>query len=323
MGRIRNIKPQFFKDAELYDAETESGLPLRVAYAGLWTIADRKGRFRWKPREIKTDILPYDNLDMSAVMDALVKYGFIFKYKVAGFDYGFIPNFEKHQFINRNEAQSTLPEPPENSNAQSLTNSALAGDEKPPEIHHEYTASSDFLTQTQTQTFQTLEPRAPKRARSPKGTRWPSEAVVPEEWLRDAEAARAEHNLPEIDLRLEAKTFANYWASRSRDACKLDWHRTWINRVLDVNAHRQSNGNRRESAHDKGTRAAARLIAEFEAGNADRDHHGTGSPVVALSSARYDRGQVASAFPDVLRGPEGQDTTANPDGLPALASGCR
>lgn len=130
MARIRNIKPAFFKDSELFDAETETGLPLRVAYAGLWTIADRKGRFQWRPREIKTDVLPYDNVDMAAVLAALVKCQKIFNYKAAGGDYGFIPKFEQHQFINKNEAQSVIPPPPENSNAPT-------GSQQPRLIHYE------------------------------------------------------------------------------------------------------------------------------------------------------------------------------------------
>lgn len=139
MSRIRNIKPAFFKDSELYDAEAATGLPLRVAYAGLWTVADREGRFKWKPREIGTDVLPYDNLDMGTVLDALVKCGKIFKYKAAGFDYGFIPNFGRHQFINKNEVQSQLPEPPTNIIEYSDTNLA-------PVLHLEYTGGLDTDT---------------------------------------------------------------------------------------------------------------------------------------------------------------------------------
>ena len=48
MARIRTIKPEFFRHEALYEAEHETGLPLRVAYAGLWTAADREGRFQWK-----------------------------------------------------------------------------------------------------------------------------------------------------------------------------------------------------------------------------------------------------------------------------------
>ena len=42
MSRTRLIKPAFFKHAELYAAEAESGLRLRIAFAGLWTVADRE-----------------------------------------------------------------------------------------------------------------------------------------------------------------------------------------------------------------------------------------------------------------------------------------
>lgn len=111
MARIRTIKPGFFKDGDLYDAELASGLPLRVAYAGLWCIADREGRFEWKPREIKTDVLPYDSVDMAKVMDALSACGKLLKYRCNGNVYGLIPKFKKHQYVNKNEAQSTIPAP--------------------------------------------------------------------------------------------------------------------------------------------------------------------------------------------------------------------
>lgn len=111
MSRIRTIKPGFFKNAELYDAEAGTGLPLRVAYAGLWTVADREGRFKWKPREIKTDVLPYDNCDMAEVLNALASRNFIFKYKCAGEDYGYIPKFKEHQHVNPRESLSTIPSP--------------------------------------------------------------------------------------------------------------------------------------------------------------------------------------------------------------------
>lgn len=110
MARIRSIKPEFFRHEELYDAEKESGLPLRVAFAGLFTVADREGRFRWKPRTLKFDILPWDDVDMNAVLIALIKYGFIKHYMVEGKAYGWIPSFKDHQVINNKEGKSSLPE---------------------------------------------------------------------------------------------------------------------------------------------------------------------------------------------------------------------
>jgi hypothetical protein len=111
MARIRTVKPDFFRHEGLFDAERTSGLPLRIAFAGLWTAADREGRFAWSPRTLKLDCLPHDAVDFDAVLDALWQHGFVKKYQVEGREYGFIPSWLKHQHINQREAQSHLPEP--------------------------------------------------------------------------------------------------------------------------------------------------------------------------------------------------------------------
>lgn len=114
MARIRTIKPEFFRHAGLYEAELHFALPLRLAFAGLWTAADREGRFRWRPRELKLDCLPYDDVDFSRVLDALATRGFLARYEVDGEQYGWIPGFKAHQIINVRERPSSLPEPNEN-----------------------------------------------------------------------------------------------------------------------------------------------------------------------------------------------------------------
>lgn len=113
MARIRTIKPEFFRHVGLYEAERGTGLPLRIAFAGLWTAADREGRFRWEPRALKLDCLPYDEVDFSTILDALHAHGFIVKYQLNGHssEYGFIPAWSRHQHINQREAQSVLPSP--------------------------------------------------------------------------------------------------------------------------------------------------------------------------------------------------------------------
>ena len=70
MARIRSIKPELYRHYDLFVAETESGLPLRVAFSGLWLCADKEGRFKWKPVQLKLDVLPYDELDFSNVLFA-------------------------------------------------------------------------------------------------------------------------------------------------------------------------------------------------------------------------------------------------------------
>ena len=112
MSRIRTVKPEFFKHEGLYDAERASGLPLRLAFAGLWTCCDREGRFEWRPRALKTDVLPYDDdVDFSAVMDALERFGFVVRYEVDGKPLGYVPGFTRHQIINNREAESKIPAP--------------------------------------------------------------------------------------------------------------------------------------------------------------------------------------------------------------------
>lgn len=115
MARIRSIKPGFFRHEGLYESERETGLPLRLAFAGLWTAADREGRFVWSARNLKLDALPYDDdVDFARVLDALWARGSIKKYVVDGKEYGFIPSWSEHQVINNREAPSNLPEPNEN-----------------------------------------------------------------------------------------------------------------------------------------------------------------------------------------------------------------
>jgi hypothetical protein len=109
MARIRTIKPGFFRHADLFDAEAKHGFPLRLAFAGLWTAADREGRFEWNPRALKLDCLPYDDVDFSKVLNALAEEGFLIKYKVGARTYGCIPSWSKHQQVNSRETASSIP----------------------------------------------------------------------------------------------------------------------------------------------------------------------------------------------------------------------
>ena len=113
MSRIRTIKPEFFKHEPLYELEAETRLPIRLAFAGLWTVCDREGRFHWRPRSIKAEVLPYDDVDFSSVLDALALYGFVRKYSYKGEYFGWIPSWNHHQAINGREPKSHLPEPQE------------------------------------------------------------------------------------------------------------------------------------------------------------------------------------------------------------------
>lgn len=115
MARIRTVKPELFKHEDLHDLEKESGLPIRVAFIGLFTCCDREGRFKWRPRTLKLDVLPHDEVDFSRVLHALSTRGFIRKYEIDGEEFGVIPTFSKHQVINNRESESDIPAPQESS----------------------------------------------------------------------------------------------------------------------------------------------------------------------------------------------------------------
>jgi hypothetical protein len=110
MGRIRTIKPEFYTHEDLFLAEKEEKLPLRIAFSGLWTICDREGRFKWRPNTIKLAVLPFDEVDFSRVLDALATRGFIEQYATdTGELFGFVPSFLEHQVINNRESKSLIP----------------------------------------------------------------------------------------------------------------------------------------------------------------------------------------------------------------------
>ncbi len=110
MGRIRTVKPELFVHSELFDAERETKLPLRLAFIALFTCCDREGRFKWRPRELKLACLPHDDVDFSRVLDALLTRGFVVRYAS---EYGCIPTWDRHQIINNRESESTIPAPTE------------------------------------------------------------------------------------------------------------------------------------------------------------------------------------------------------------------
>jgi len=105
--RSRNLKPGFFKNECLARCE-----PLaRLLWQGLWCVADREGRFEWRPLRMKAEILPYDNCDIDELLDQLIACQAIVKYSVNGNNYGAIPTFLKHQKPHVRESASSCPAP--------------------------------------------------------------------------------------------------------------------------------------------------------------------------------------------------------------------
>lgn len=112
MARARNIKPSFFQDDKLGELQIYS----RMAFIGLWTIANYKGCLEFRPKMLKVQILPYDECDIEEVINALEKARFIRYYVNDGKKYIKIVNFEKHQNPHKNERDSGTDIPDINEN---------------------------------------------------------------------------------------------------------------------------------------------------------------------------------------------------------------
>lgn len=95
MSQIRIIKPDFFSDEDVFELTPIA----RLAFIGLWTVADREGRFKWRPRRLKIEILPYDDIDFSSVLNELEKSGFIYKADINGEAHGRISKWSRWQEI--------------------------------------------------------------------------------------------------------------------------------------------------------------------------------------------------------------------------------
>ena len=100
MARIRTIKPKFWDDAKIGKISRDA----RLLYVGMWTFCDDAGTIIADPIWLKSKIFPYDQIQLqqfNKFCKELLINGFIslFSYKEEEFYY--LPNFSRHQVINR------------------------------------------------------------------------------------------------------------------------------------------------------------------------------------------------------------------------------
>lgn len=115
MARIRTIKPEFFRHESLQDLELANpGMYPMMVFEALWGHCDSKGRFEWKPRMLKLDILPFLPFDMERTLCILESAGMLHRYSIDGKEYGLIDTFEKHQRLSGKELTEgeKFPSPP-------------------------------------------------------------------------------------------------------------------------------------------------------------------------------------------------------------------
>ena len=107
MARSRNIKPGFFINEDLVELDFGT----RLLFIGLWTLADREGYLEDRPKRIKMNLFPADDLDVEKCLSELHAKGLILRYQVDGGHYIHVKNFGKHQNPHHKEAPSSIPKP--------------------------------------------------------------------------------------------------------------------------------------------------------------------------------------------------------------------
>lgn len=107
MARARNIKPGFFKNEELVELPFEH----RLLFIGLWTLADREGRLEDKPKRIKMEVFPADDVDVDAGLRALHDRKFVVRYSNDEGNFLEICAFKKHQNPHYSEKPSVIKPP--------------------------------------------------------------------------------------------------------------------------------------------------------------------------------------------------------------------
>lgn len=108
MARSRMLKPEFFSDKKI----TSLNVWARLLFAGMWTIADRRGRMKDNAKTIEGDVFPDEKVNVERFLTELAKAGLIIRYFAEGEHYIQITNFERHQYPHTKEAESKYPPVP-------------------------------------------------------------------------------------------------------------------------------------------------------------------------------------------------------------------
>jgi hypothetical protein len=215
------VKPDFFRHELLQDLEiTHPGKCPMLVFAGLWGHCDKAGRFEWKPRQLKLDILPFMLFEMTETLTILEQAGLLQKYSVDGVEYGLIPSFTEHQRIGGKESQEPEKFPAPNSEAKRKHR----GSSREASGKQQGSIGEAVGIAGREGKGREEEGKGVERSR---GSRLPL-GWEPSEILK----AWAVKERPDLDAQDTAARFRDYWqAIPGSKGVKLDWEATFRNWV--------------------------------------------------------------------------------------------
>jgi hypothetical protein len=105
---------------------------------------------------------------------------------------------------------------------------------------------------------------ASKAKKPERGSRWPVDAVVPDEWQQAAAEARQRAGQRPVDMRHEVAKFCHYWTSPdAKNPTKKDWRLAFINWILKANG--AANGHAKPSGQHGATSTAGEVFGRLYA----------------------------------------------------------
>jgi len=280
MARARNIKPGFFKNADLVETSFET----RLLFVGLWTLADREGRLQDRPKQIKMELFPADSVDVDACLNDLVDYGFIRRYVADGKKIIQVVNFGRHQTPHGKEADSELPDENGVYTVHERNKSGLVTDSSGAKTVQAQCKHSSEPVQEQCK--HTLNPDSPflnpdspflsvgEKPKQQRGSR------LPADWSpSSADAMFCKTERPDLDVSKTADRFRDYWhAQPGAKGSKLDWSATWRNWVRNESKQQSFGGLSAKDAERK--RTADQMFRRGEYAEPKREIDISGTAVV-------------------------------------------
>ena len=250
MGRIRSIHPGQASDDEFAEMSCEA----RLFALLLRCEADDNGVFKWRPKQLKGRIFPYDNIDVEPLLTEMEANNQCRAYEIDGVKYGAIRNFRSFQ-------KPRFPKPAHPLPSELRKYVGLKTDDydetskeeelKPPDYGNSSADGRGEERRGEEDTRSTNDGGESEAAREPDGesappgngaTRrkasfLPSDWRPPPGWLEWAKAEEIGGNgglkrraLTAEEAENEADRFCDHWiGKRGKDAAKVDWKATWRN----------------------------------------------------------------------------------------------
>jgi len=231
MARIRTIKPEFPQSESMGRVSRDA----RLLFVQLWTICDDSGRTRGASRMLASLLFPYDE-DAGGLIDGwlteLEREGCLVRYEVDGSTYLQVQKWQQHQKIDKPSA-SKFPAPRESSRDFAEPSRKIVQDQGP-RTKDQGRDQGEEAREPVRATRSDVNRPASRPKKPERGTRWPADAIVPDDWQNAAADARDRAGLGPVDMRHEVVKFSHYWASPdARNPVKKDWRQTFINWILN------------------------------------------------------------------------------------------